>query len=266
MSSGKRIVIVVHIATNHPIDAYGGIQLPEKVLEELTSRVRDNLIPFVNQHDPTQNLNAICLRADVVDLPDGFKAVEAELEVDAEAWDAVEADWSEVGAPGGMSITFSEPISELKPTDTKAIAAITIAADPSYFSDDDIQEAATRLTVVGSVTAARLYQLAAVPTPRIVIDLAAVLLSIPPGVAAAAIYDCLKHLLPRRKRLHKVLPEPTQIDICTRRNPDGSIAQTVQVRSNDEAVLKHALDKLGDAVTWPKGQLKWEDEPGDWRD
>jgi len=96
----------MHHTTNEPIEAYGGIILSDNVLEHIAEKLRLNLMPMLNQHDPMRRIDSRCLRAEVVDLPDGFKAVKAEFEVDSEAWAAVEAEWKAVGVEGGCRSLF----------------------------------------------------------------------------------------------------------------------------------------------------------------
>jgi len=251
VGSEELITITCHVTTSHPIEAYGGVKLSDIVLEQIAERLRGGLIPMINQHDPMHPIDCRCLRAQVVELSDGFKAVEADFEVDAEAWAAVEAEWAAVGAPGGFSFSCAEWF------DTAMEASLKLAADPHYFSDADIKKAAEIMSSAGTVKAGRLYQFAAVPPPHIVVDLGAVLTTIPVSVLGSAIYDGLKYLLLRVIHRKDEPAVETQIDFHTD-------SQTLQIRSSDAEVLKHALDRIGDAIESRNGLLAWREEDGDW--
>jgi hypothetical protein len=217
-----------------------------------------NLVPMQNQHDTMQRIDSRCLRAEVVDLPSGFKAIEADFDVDSEAWAAVQAGWEAAGVSGGMSFSCTESLRSVPE------AELELAADAYYFEDDDIIMAADIMSVAGSANAQRLYQFAAVPPPHIIIELTVALASIPISVLGAAIYDGLKFLL--LKRLHRDEdPEgETQIDLCIRGDAHGSFGQTVHIRSSNEEVLKHAIDRIGEAIESPSCLLVWNEECTDW--
>jgi hypothetical protein len=98
-----RTVVTVRIASNHPLPAYGGVQHSDELLERLAQATRTGAIPMVVNHDHARPLNASCLAAEVVELPDGHRAVEGIYEVDSGAWDAFQEELRTEGAPGGMS-------------------------------------------------------------------------------------------------------------------------------------------------------------------
>lgn len=264
----ERKTLKIVVATNRPIEAYGGVQLSEKVLEQLAEQLRGNLLPLVNNHDPMQQWEAQCLSAVVIDLPDGAKAVEAEFEVDATDWGALEADWVSINAPGGISFAGGETIAELEAINPMGSGVLfNIAGDAAYFSDDSLEEAASKLTGLGSVKIQRVYQFAAAPACRIIVDFTNIALSIGANTIAAALWAGLVHLLKHRKNAHKEtseISEPTQIEFRKHRDTDGSIEQILQVCSSDPEVLKHALDRFPEAVERPEERLKWDEENHDW--
>jgi hypothetical protein len=265
---GERKTLKILVATNRPIKAYGGIRLSEKVLGQLVEQLKGNLIPLVNNHDPMQRWEAQCLSADVIELPGGTKAVEAEFEVDVTDWGAIEADWASINAPGGISFTCGETIAELDAIDPKRSGTfLSIAADAAYFSDDILEKAASKLTSLGPVRIQRLYQFAAVPACRIIVDFTNIALSIGIAVIANALWASILLLLKHRKNANKEIskiPEPTQIDFRIFRDTDGSIAKRLQICSSDPDVLKQALDRLLEAVERPEERLKWDEENHNW--
>lgn len=242
---------------------------------------------MVTDHNRMNQLGARCLRAEVVDLADGEKAVEAEFEVDADAWERYQAHLNEVGGPGGASFSGTEAIGELPPRDPATIGQFAVFADAGYFSDADITAAAEELTGVGTVRTGRMYQFSAVQACRIVVeyvhtsggpDAATVGIEIGIGLVINAIYDCIKHLLLRRPALPMYPPppdvpapdptqiEPAQIEIHTVTTPDGVTVQTFQIRTNDDAVVRRALDQIVEAATRPdRPVVEWDDEQGEWR-
>lgn len=252
------------------MSAYGGIQLSDEVLGRLAEAIRSEAIPMIVQHDHARPLSSRCLRVAVVDLPNGYKAVEADFEVDADAWDAFQAELAVQGAPGGMSFTYSELFAELVPNDPASTKQFSLTADASHFSDDALREAGARLTEFGTVRVGRLYQFADVHTCRVVVqvvqdsgvldpDLRAVAI----GVISAGIYDTIKRLLGRRSSQ----PDdnaPPQVEIHLSTTPDGVSDQKLHVRAKDEVVLKDALDHFSDALDRPRGVLLWDPARRDW--
>jgi len=134
-------------------------------------------------------------------------------------------------------------------------AELDLSADAYYWKDEDIKRAADIMSTAGIIRAGRLYQFAAVPPPHIVLDLTAALASIPVSVLGAAIYDGLRYLL--LKIIHRGTDSEseTQIDFYTRRDMNGLCSQTVQIRGSNEEVLKHAIDRIGEAIESPNSLL-----------
>ncbi len=174
----------------------------------------------------------------MVDLPNGYKAVEADFEVDADVWDAFQAELGEQGAPGGMSFTYAELFAELAPNDSTKTEQFSLTADASHFSDDAIHDAGARLTEFGTVRVGRLYQFADLHTCRVIVevvhdsggldpDLWAVTL----GVISAGIYDAIKRLL-RRRSSQPDDDAPPQVEIHRSTTPGGASEQKLLVRTN----------------------------------
>jgi hypothetical protein len=210
------------------------------------------------------------------------------MEVDARPWDDWIAQLDALGVPGGMSFTTTEPIGEVRSHDPAAVGRFALFADAGYFSDQDISAAASELASAGTVRTGRMYQFSAVQTCRIVVqyvhdsgglDAAKIGLEVGIALVSTAIYDCIKHLLRRRPSLpNNASPpaakpgdpaqvEPAQIEIHITTEPDGVTTQTLQIRTNDEAVVSRALDHIIDAATRPEHPVvAWDDERGMWRE
>ena len=108
--SHHRVVVSLQLATNRPHFAYGTtIQWSIEDLEHLADLARNNRVPLNLNHDGTQTLNSHFISAEVIEIEDGFKAVEAQVEVDSEVWLANEERRIAAGAPGGVSIGYTKP-------------------------------------------------------------------------------------------------------------------------------------------------------------
>ena len=266
----KRVVAIVRITTNHPIPAHGGLRLPDHILEALAEAAGKDQIPMVINHDRSKPLNSRCIRVAVVDLPDGFKAVEGEFEVDADAWASYEEGLRATGAPGGMSFTFADMFLEVTAKVSEESVSFELAGDVGYFDDATLAEGARQLASAGTVRVGRLYQFSYEPACRIIIQIQQG--GAPPlvqgaiaaisGTLSIVLYNCLALLLRKRRAS---ATSPTQIELHTRQDPDGSTSQVLQVRTDSEDVLKHAIDKLCDAMTRPDKHLEWESDLDDWR-
>ena len=284
----SRVVVRMRIATTHRVPAYGGVRLAPQILEQIAVAVRSGRTPMVAHHNRMNQLGARCLKAEVVDLDDGEKAVDAEFEVDADAWDRYQADLDETEAQGASRFSATEPMGELPSSDPASIGQFAVYADAGCFSDAEITAAAEELTGVGTVRTGRLYQFSAVQACRIVVeyvhtsgggpDAGTIGIEIGIALVSAAIYDCIKRLLAWRPSLPRYPPppdvpppdptqiEPAQIEIHTVTTPGGVTVQTFQIRTNDDAVVGRALDQIIEAATRPdRPVVEWDDEQREWR-
>jgi hypothetical protein len=266
----ERKVITTRVASNHPLSAYGGVQHPDELLERLADGIRTGALPLILEHDHARPLDAHCLSAEVVGLPDGHKAVAADFEVDGAVWDAHQDELRDKGVPGGMSFTYAEIFSELTPRDPARSGRFGLTADASHFTDEAIAEAGAVLTKLGTVRVGRLYQFADVPTCRVVIEyvqqsggLDAAVRDVGIAIAGSAIYDALKKLFWGRSTTPAV-SEPSQIEIHKTTESDGVSEQRLLVRTDSEDVLKDAMDRFSDGIGRPERLLVWDDTLGDW--
>jgi len=267
----ERKIITTRLASNHPIPAYGGVQHSDELLERLVEATRTGAIPLVVNHDHARPMHARCLRAAIVELPDGHKAVEADYEVDGDAWDAFQGELHAQGAKGGMSFTHAEYFSELTPRDPTRSEHFRLAADAHHFTDDSIEAAGAALTKVGTVTVGRLYQFNAAPTCRVVVEyvqqsggLDAAAKDLMIGIAGSGIYDALKRLLRRRSTTPAVTEPAPRIEIHTTTESDGVSRQRLLLRTDSEDVLEHALNRFADGVNRQERLLEWDDALDDW--
>lgn len=267
----ERKVITTRVASNHPLPAYGGVQHPDELLERLAEATRTGAIPLVINHDHAQSLHARCLRAEVVDLPDGYKAVEADYEVDGDVWDAFQDELRAQGVRGGMSFTYAEYFSELTPRDKGRSGQLSLVADAFHFRDEDIERAGEALTQVGSVKIGRLYQFNAAPICRVVVEyvqqsggLDAAVKDIMIGVAGSAIYDAIKRLLRGRSTTTTATESAPQLEIHVTTESDGASRQRLLLRTDNEEVIEHALNKFADGINRPEDILEWSETLQDW--
>lgn len=222
------------VATTHPIAAYGGIQLSESVLHDMAKALRTGAVPMHVGHDIRRPLATSNVDAGVEKLEDGYLAVWAEFDVDADAWAEFEAERDASGAPGGISFSATEPITR---DEQVRQAVVAVAADASYFDDSTILRAARELELVGTTGAERLYQFAFTPDPKVVLELAtSVVTSHRPKVLADALYNAARIFI--RPGL------PTTYNISLRESPDSPSSLRVHLSTDDAEVLRHALSQI----------------------
>lgn len=101
---------------------------------------------------------------------------------------AFQAELVAHGAPGGFSFSCAEPLAVIEAT-SEANGEIELAADASYWSDDDLMSAAEQLRGLGKVNVNRRYEFTYEPAAVVFLQL---VLPVGLGVLSAAIYDALK--------------------------------------------------------------------------
>ena len=72
------------LATTHPISAYGGVQLPRQVLDQVASAVASGAMPMHFGHDISRPVAVAEVQTGIEQLDDGHFAVWAEFDVDAD--------------------------------------------------------------------------------------------------------------------------------------------------------------------------------------
>jgi hypothetical protein len=239
------------IATSHRISAYGGVYLADSVLEEMADALRSGRLPMLAQHDLRRPMDAVVLEACVRKRSDGYKEVWARFCVDEERWATLDADRIAAGAPGGFSFSCSEPLVVLEPLDPVApVRPISISADASHWSDDDILTAAESLRPVGPVNVGRRYEFAQDPGCVVALGVVA---SVAIGVASNAIYDALKRFL-----------RPGKPTIFHFHVEEGDRLIDARLETDDVNVLQNAVAAFEQVVASPK-VVVWDDEDGRWK-
>lgn len=164
--------------------------------------------------------------------PAGYKEVWIRFSVDADAWKRFEAELAASGAPGGFSFAFSEPIADLPALADEPVAPVSLEADASHWSEEELLAAAEDLRAIGSVHVGRRYQFAFEPLAVVVLTL--VLVPILTGLATNALYDGLKRFL--RPGRHTIFQSRVERE-------DGSSVDA-RLETDDPEALRHAIGAL----------------------
>lgn len=235
-------------------------------------------------HDAAQRIESRCLEADVVDIEHGFHAVEADFEIKASDWHAWQQQLAEAGAPGGMSFTASEKVTEIPAASPGTTVQLEIYGDAAWFSDDDLVDAGQYLAEVANVRVGRLLQFSHLPACRIIVEYvhesgglsaAAMGVSIGLNLIAASIFAGVTRLLRKRKKPAATdVPTPQlieaavpQIELHRVSQPNGPTVQTLKIVTDDEEVLRRALDRLIEPAEHPEWSVAvWEDESDSWKE
>ena len=243
------------------MDAYGGIQLDHEVLERLAEALRAGRLPMILQHDPTRPLSARIVDAGIGDDGEGYEQVWVRFEIEEEAWNAVQDEWRRAGAPGGFSWSGSVPLRFIPAEGDAPKPTVAIAADAHFWTDEQIVDAATKLSTHANVHAAQRLAFAHVPDPVVVITL----YEIARDIFADALWDTLKGFLTRQPAVDSSAPDQTIFEF---RISEGGRNIIGRVATNDAGVLHHAIDALGElgaersqAATWNDTTDCWESPP-----
>lgn len=241
------------VASSHPIEAYGGIQLPPHAMDEIAQRITSGEMPMLFAHDLGRPAHARNARAWTEPTGDGFVRVVAEFDVDAEAWAKFERELAEAGVEGlgGMSISFMGPLEGEPLPEGHTI----LAADAHHFTDDEIALAVAKLRQLDPEAGGeRLYQLSVIPPLKVVVDL--VLdgaLAIGLSVVAAGIYDALRGLIRPGRR--------NEINVTFRQSPRGKRVVNISIPVTSAEQLEVALRGLPDVVReGAHGTFVYQDE------
>ncbi|MQY28465.1 hypothetical protein NRB56_40490 [Nocardia sp. RB56] len=216
------------VASNHPLPGKDFV-LDESALDQIADALATGTTPMNFNHDPGRQLEVQNVTAGVEQLDDGHRAAWAEFDVDADDWAAIQNEIKEQGAPGGFSIAFFEHLAGIS-----GGADFQIAADASYYTDDEILSAASGLPSTHTVEFSRIHQLSALPDAAIFLKYgASVLLAIPANILAAILYDSAKRFLPSRSHRNVFKFE--------RREADGATTKAHIVTSDPEE-LRRAIE------------------------
>lgn len=224
------------LATTHRVSAYGGIQLPKYLLEEIAEAVASGAVPMHFGHDISRPLKVARVMTGIENLEDGHFAAWAEFDVDEEAWSAYMEEVTAAEAPGGMSIAFTSPL-EGRPSANNL--QIVVAADRHHFGDVEIDAAVEILDRLGvGVAGEVLYQLSVEPIAKVVIDVVwPAVMMLGPNLVASAIYDTARSFLrPSRRGI--------VFNVAFKQSPTGSRKVKIHIEVSNEAELSSALARL----------------------
>jgi hypothetical protein len=194
-------------------------------------------VPMIFGHDMARPVRPANVQAGTERLEDGELAVWVEFDVDAETWDAWEREREAIGAPGGFSFATGETFA----TRGNAPYDFQITADAAHFDDDFILRAAAEtLPPENSVELGRLFQFSWVPDPKVIIGVAATVLSgIPGDLLASYLYDVVKRF---RGRIGGGRRGPI-FEIRVERTP-RSRNTTIKIDASQTADLEAALRQV----------------------
>lgn len=226
--------------TNESISAYGGIQFPTTLLEQIATQINDGAMPFHIGHDLTRPARIRNVTARVESRDDGVDVLrfDAVIHVD---------DVDLIGTFTGVSATVTAPI-ERDEDHPAGPSPLDLSADHAWFGDDDLIAAERDISARGVdqaiIRVQRAYQFSLTPDPQIFLTIAYDLLV---GVAGGAIWDGLKTLLRRRQTPPGADPtSPTTMNIDV---TDGDQTFRASVSTTDASVAQHAIEALPDAAT-----------------
>lgn len=224
------------LATTHPIQAYGGLQLPREILDQLVQAVGSGAMPMHFGHDISRPVPVSGLKTGIEQLKDGEFAAWAEFDVDADLWSEYEAEVAAAGAPGGMSISFTGPMSGRS---LASASPLVVAADGHHFEESEIDEAVAILSRLGPEAGGEvLYQFSFEPVAKIIIDVVwPVVMSLGPNLVASAIYDAARSFFrPGRRGL--------VFNVSFKETRRGTRKVKVHIEAANEAELRAAMDGL----------------------
>lgn len=255
--------------TSEAIDAYGGFQVPRQVLAQVVGSINSGGLPFHVNHQLDHPLRVRDLHAWVQTRADGIEELHFSAAVHPD-----DARWMK--EYGHISVMMTAPIARDAQSENESQAAVRVAADHSWFSDDALITAERDLLLAGigseGVRVERAYQFGLIPDPQIYLDVTWAILQ---SVGASAIWDGVKQLFRLRRKRPEAENSPTTINF-TVRNGDQSV--TAVVRTSDEAVADRAFDSLDHALNAvvqqstqggnqepPAPPLTWDDTNYGWK-
>lgn len=232
-------IIRVHsvVASSHPLEAYGGIQLSEEVIRELAAATGRGEVPMNIGHNLARPLRVSNVTSNTDRSDDGYLQALIAFDVEEELWEPYQRELRAAGISGmgAMSITFMEPLGgEGELTN----APVVVAGDAHHFTDEEIRAAAVILRSLDRTAAGqRMFQLSADPELRVVFGLVLEFVtSVGAGLVTSAIYDAAKTLF----RPGKV----NTFDLSFKQAKNGKRSLKASIKVSTEEELKTALDRL----------------------
>jgi hypothetical protein len=213
-------------------------------------------MPMHISHDITRPLSPTNVQAGVERLDDGHLAAWIEFDTDANAWAMYEAERDAAGALGGFSFSVTRPIDEIVDDDQ---SQVVVAADAGYFEDSTITAASEVLSIVGVSRAERLYQFAAGPDAKVIVEfIMSGLAGIALNMIASALYDAAKLFLKPGR--------PTVFNIIAKQRRNGRRVLKLHLATDNPEVaqcaMSQAAEMLGAAAN---GTFAYDDEANTFR-
>lgn len=234
------------IATSHPVEKYGGVQLADAVLEQIASAPRAGELPMLIGHDLRRPLTSRVLDAVVRERADGFKEVWARIVVERREWEEYKRDREAIGAPGGFSFSATEPLAALPFALPAESSEIMLAGDAAHWTDRELVGAAEDFTTLGRVVVARRYQFAQGPEAVLVLQVALPILT---SIVGTAAYEALRKLW--RKHTRTVL----HLHVV-----DDGHEVVAHLETSDPSGLGAAVHSIESAVQSRPDVIAWDGE------
>lgn len=205
-------------------------------MDQVAEAVASGVMPMHFGHDISRPVFVSEVETGVEPLDDGQFAAWAEFNVDADVWAAYEAEVAAAGAPGGMSISFTGPLSGRS---LASESPLVVAADGHHFDEEEIEAAVAILGRLGPGSGGEvLYQFSYEPIAKIVIDVVwPVVMSLGPNIVASAIYDAARSFFrPGRRGL--------VFNVSFKETRRGTRKVKVHIEASNEDELRAAMDGL----------------------
>jgi len=243
------------IATDGPINAYGGIRLTRAALEQVAEALKSGSVRPGWHHDPRIPANYTVIDCGLRETTEGEAQVWATLRVEKSEWDEYQSGLPE-GTPGGMSITFTEPITHIDTASADNAASFQVAADALHWTDEEIIAAGETIAAVASVDVKRRYELAIEPNAVVYLGMVFTEIVLPTltGVLGAALYDAMKRFL--RPSGDKTIFH-FEVEL-----PDRKVMGYVETR--DPEVLKRAMESFDRLAAQPAELSVWDEDAEQW--
>lgn len=245
----QRVEVIV--TTTHHVDAYGGLRLTTDALRGIAQAIQSGTMPLLFNHDAQTPAKAENVAAGVRARIDGEHEVWAEFDIDSNQWARFQAHLDNIGAPGGMSIGFTQPVGDY-PGGPDAIEGLRIQvdADAHHFPSDEVVVEAERLARFGPVRVGEIFQLAADPPALVAlaffIDVGA---QVSWGVLGNYVYDLLR-------RIRKGKPSTIHLEAI---EGERSVKAIIPIDANEQVAMR-AVEAFENVATSVSGTYVYDAE------
>lgn len=228
------------VATTHRVEKYGGIRLSEGALQQIADALNTGQVPMLGQHDWLRPIRTQRLRAQLVTLLDGERAVRLTGLVHSQ-------DREAVGDVSGMSFSTQLSIGRAVGLNPEA-EPVKLSADAASFDDSVIATACSLMSAQAPAEGYRLYQFSALDDLRIILEMGLnLVVALGPELATSAIWDGIKLMLGSvRDKRHDLAPIPTtRLELVTPL-PTGEVIAVID--TPDIEIAREALAAYSQAV------------------